>query len=124
MTWIAVIVGGTLGTVARHGVNVALSRMMTTPGPWATASVNMMGSLVIGVLAGALAAERLSMSAPMRACVFVGVLGGFTTFSSFMLDSLTLIEAGASAKALFHLFGQLAAGLLLIYGGYYIGLRS
>ena len=124
MTWMAVVVGGALGSVARHGVNVALTRMMTTPGPWATAAANIIGSLVIGVLAGALAAGRLSLSPSMRTFLFVGLIGGFTTFSSFMLDSLTMFEAGAPLKALVNLFGQLAAGLLLIYGGYYIGLRS
>ena len=124
MTWMAVLLGGALGSVARHGVNVALARMMITPGPWAAAAVNMIGSLVIGVLAGALAAERLSMSGPARALVFVGILGGFTTFSSVMLDSLTLFEAGVPVNAVLNLIGQLAAGLLLIYGGYYIGLRS
>jgi CrcB protein len=84
----------------------------------------MIGSLLVGVLAGALAAERLSLSPSMRALVFVGLIGGFTTFSALMLDSLTLFEAGVPLKALVNMFGQLAAGLLLIYGGYYIGLRS
>jgi CrcB protein len=63
--------------------------MMGEPGPWATATVSMIGSLVIGMLAGALAGERLAMSPSARAFVFVGLLGGFTTFSSYMLDSLT-----------------------------------
>jgi CrcB protein len=86
--------------------------------------VNLIGSLVIGVLAGALAAERMSMSPSVRTFLFVGILGGFTTFSSLMLDSLTQFEAGVPLKALVNLCGQLAAGLLLVYGGYYMGLRS
>jgi fluoride exporter len=122
--WMAVLFGGALGSVARHGVNVAAARMLGAPGPWPTAAVNMLGSLAIGVLAGALAAGRLSMSAPLRAFVFVGILGGFTTFSSFMLDSFVLVEAGDAGKAAFNLVGQLLLGMLLTYAGYQLGLRA
>jgi CrcB protein len=124
MTWVAVVMGGALGTAARHAVNLAMARAISTPVPWATATVNMIGSLVIGVLAGALADERLSMSQFARTFVFVGILGGFTTFSSFMLDSLTVIHAGAPIKAALNLVGQLALGLALTIGGYYLALRA
>ena len=63
------------------------------------------------------------MSPSLRAFVFVGLLGGFTTFSSYMLDSLTLIEMGLPAKAALNLIGQLALGLLLTYAGYSMALR-
>src|SRR4051794_12804806 len=99
MIWMAVLLGGALGSGVRHGFNIAVARLLGSPGPYGTATVNMVGSLCIGVLAGALAAQRVSMSAPARAFVFVGILGGFTTFSSFMLDSLTLLEAGLGARA-------------------------
>src|SRR5688572_21564564 len=117
MTWLAVVLGGALGTAARHAVNLATARLMSTPVPWATAAVNMIGSLVIGVLAGALAAERLSLSPFARTFIFVGILGGFTTFSSFMLDSLTLMHTGAPMKAVLNLAGQLALGLALTLAG-------
>jgi CrcB protein len=123
MTWLAVVLGGALGTAARHAINLATTRLMSTPVPWATAAVNMIGSLVIGVLAGALAAERLSLSPFARTFIFVGILGGFTTFSSFMLDSLTLLHTGVAMKAALNLAGQLALGLALTFAGYYIGLR-
>jgi fluoride exporter len=122
-TWIAVLLGGALGSVARHGVNVITARLVGAPSPWATAAVNMIGAVVIGVLAGALAANRLSMSRPLQAFVFVGILGGFTTFSSFMLDSLTLSQSGELAKAAVNLIGQVSAGLVLTYVGYQAGLR-
>jgi fluoride exporter len=121
--WIAVVLGGALGTAARHGVNIAATRLMSTPVPWATAAVNLIGSLMIGVLAGALAGERLSLSPFARAFIFVGILGGFTTFSSFMLDSLTLLHTGVAMKAVLNLAGQLAIGVALTFAGYYIGLR-
>lgn len=122
-TWMAVLLGGALGSVARHGVNIMTARIVGTPSPWATAAVNMAGSIVIGVLAGALASNRLSMSRPMQIFVFVGILGGFTTFSSFMLDSLTLVQTGEPAKAALNLLGQLSVGLVLTYAGYQAALR-
>jgi fluoride exporter len=124
MTWLAVLLGGALGTAARHAVNLATARVISAPVPWATAIVNMVGSLVIGMLAGALAAERLSMSPFARTFVFVGILGGFTTFSSFMLDSLTLMHADAPGKAAVNLAGQLVLGLALTLSGYYLALRA
>src|SRR3954471_13463613 len=110
MMWIAVLLGGALGSGARHAVNIAAARLLGGPGPYGTATVNMFGSLCIGLLAGAIAAQRVSMSAPVRAFVFVGILGGFTTFSSFMLDSLTLLEAGMAGRAVANLIGQLLFG--------------
>jgi CrcB protein len=123
MTWLAVVLGGAAGTAARHAVNLATTRLVSTPVPWATAAVNMIGSLIIGVLAGGLAAARLPMSPVARTFVFVGILGGFTTFSSLMLDSITLMNAGMPAKAALNLVGQMALGLALTVSGYYIGLR-
>ena len=123
-TWIAVIVGGALGSAARHGVNIITARALGAPSPAATAAVNLIGSVVIGVLAGALAANRFSMSRPVQAFVFVGILGGFTTFSSFMLDSLTLMQMDAPMKAAVNVAGQLVVGLCLTFVGYYVGARA
>ena len=122
--WFAILVGGALGSAARHGVNVAVSRWLESGAPYATAAVNLIGSLVIGILAGALAAQRLSMTTTVRAFVFVGLLGGFTTFSSFMLDTLTLSEAGSTTAMIGNLLGQVVVGVLLVYAGYHIGLRA
>jgi CrcB protein len=63
------------------------------------------------------------MSRPAQTFVFVGILGGFTTFSSFMLDSLTLMQIDGAQSAAVNLIGQLTAGLALTYAGYQIGLR-
>jgi CrcB protein len=121
--WIAVLLGGALGSVARHGVNVTTARLLGAASPWSTAAVNIIGSLAIGVLVGALAANRISMSRPAQAFVFVGILGGFTTFSSFMLDSLTLMQAGGPTPAVWNVAGQVAVGLAVTYAGYQVGLR-
>ena len=124
LTWLAVLVSGALGSAARHGVNIVAPRLFGSATPLATAAVNMIGALVIGVLAGALASQRLSMSVNERALVFTGLLGGFTTFSSFMLDGLVLWQAGSTSKALANLIGQLLLGCVLVYGGYRLGLGA
>ena len=121
MTWLAVFVGGAVGSVARHAINLAAPRVFGSATPYATAAVNLSGSLLIGMLAGALAANRISMTPAERALVFTGLLGGFTTFSSFMLDSHTLWQSGSAGKALINLGGQLLVGFALMYLGYRLG---
>ena len=124
MTWLAVFVGGALGLAARHGVNLMTARAIGTPTPYATAAVNLIGSFAIGILAGALATERLTLTPAERTLLFTGILGGFTTFSSLMLDTLVLWQAGSVAKAIANLIGQLVIGCILIYLGYKLGLRT
>ncbi len=121
MTWFAVLVGGALGSAARHAVNVACGQFLNRPVPYATAVVNLVGAGVIGLLAGMLASGRLEMSAPMRGFVFVGILGGFTTFSSFVLDTLTLSYGGEPGLAFINLAAQTILGLAVVWAGYYLG---
>ena len=116
----AAALGGAIGSLARHGVNAVFAQMFARPVPYATAAVNLIGSAAIGVLAGLLASGRLSMSANMRAFVFVGLLGGFTTFSSFMFDTLTLTHSGNDALAMSNVVGQVGLGLIAVYVGYYL----
>src|SRR3954464_7149695 len=118
MTWIAVAAGGAIGSLARHAVNLSVSRLAGTATPWATATVNVAGSLASGVLAGLMAAGRLHMTPPARTFVFVGILGGFTTFSSFMLDTLTLAHGTQQRLALANLAGQLVLGCEAVFLGY------
>jgi CrcB protein len=98
MIWLAVAAGGALGSIARHGVNVFFSHVLERAVPYATAAVNLTGSLIIGLLAGLIACGRLHMSTELRTFVFVGILGGFTTFSSYMLDTFTLGHGGEHAS--------------------------
>ena len=94
MIWLAVAFGGALGSMARHGVNVFFAHTLERAVPYTTATVNLIGSAVIGLLAALIATGRLELSPAARTFVFVGILGGFTTFSSFMLDTLTLGHGG------------------------------
>jgi CrcB protein len=122
--WIAAGLGGALGTVARHGVNTVVAWRFGSAVPYATLAVNLLGSAVIGFLAGLIASERLSMTPTTRAFVFVGILGGFTTFSSLALDTLTLVRTGRAATALWNVVAQVALGLAAVTVGYWVGRGS
>jgi CrcB protein len=117
--WIAVAVGGAIGSVARHGVNrLVHQEWPLLRFPIATVIVNVVGCCVIGVLAGLIATGRLPMRATWREFVFVGILGGFTTFSTFGLDTITLVRSGDIDQALLNVLLQLVCGV----GGVYAGL--
>jgi len=122
LEWIAVGLGGALGSVARHGVNIIVARWLGSPVPYATLAVNLLGCAAIGLLAGGVASERLSMTHTVRVFVFVGILGGFTTFSSFGLDTLTLVRTGRVAAAFGNVAAQVGVGLAAVAIGYWTGL--
>ena len=122
MTWLAVAVGGAMGSILRHGVNVLGAQWMGRATPWSTFVVNIVGSFVIGLLAGLIAASRLTMTPTARTFVFVGIIGGFTTFSAYMLDTLTLVEGGHVGKALLNVTAQVGLGYALAFAGYRLGL--
>ena len=124
MIWIAVAIGGALGSLARHVVNLEIARRFARPVPYATAIVNLVGSAVIGWLAGAIAAGKIEMSVPLRTFVFVGILGGFTTFSSFMLDTFTLAHGGEHTAAFANLFGQTLVGFGVVWAAYYAAMGT
>jgi CrcB protein len=122
MLWVAVAVGGALGSMARHWVNLAMTHRFERSVPNATFVVNVMGCVVIGALAGRIAAGRLPMTPVMRTFVFAGLLGGFTTFSSFGLDTFTLAHGGDHARAFWNVVGQVAFGLAAVWIGFRLGL--
>lgn len=118
MAWVAIAVGGALGSMARHGVNVLVhGRWPTMRFPLATAIVNVAGCLVIGLLAGLIMSGRITPRLYWREFVFVGILGGFTTFSTFGLDTVTLARTHSMAPAIWNVLGQVALGLLAVQLG-------
>src|SRR5687768_7635081 len=118
MGWLAVGVGGALGSMARHGVNrLVLHHWPALQLPLATIIVNVVGCSIIGLLAGFAAAGRLPIGLYGREFVFVGVLGGFTTFSAFGLETVTLVRTGAPAVAALNIAVQLVGGLIGVYAG-------
>jgi CrcB protein len=117
-----VFAGGGTGAVMRYEVGRMLTRWLgpaaVTAFPWATLTVNVIGSLAMGVLAGFLARHGSASGETMRLLIGVGVLGGFTTFSSFSLELMLLIERGQPSTA----FAYAAVSLLAGLTGLYIGL--
>lgn len=100
-----VALGGALGAMARFSLGFCLLR------PWATLSVNVLGCLAIGVLAA------LRLSEAWLAFAAVGVLGGFTTFSTFGLDVVALAQEGRGLVAGLYALGSVAAGILAVLAG-------
>jgi CrcB protein len=114
--WLAVAAGGAIGSVARHGVNrLVLHAWPLVRFPVATVIVNLVGFVIIGLLAGVIAVGRLPMRANWREFVFVGILGGFTTFSTFGLDTITLLRSGDSGLAWMNVLVQVVGGLAGVY---------
>lgn len=116
---LAVAAGGAAGSVARFAVTSLMGRWLGTGFPWGTLAVNVAGSLAIGILAG-LAAHRWSMSLETRALLFTGLLGGFTTFSTFSLDIVSLFERGAWANAVLYGTSSVILGILGLVAGLYM----
>jgi fluoride exporter len=118
--WIAIGAGGAFGAMARHGVNHLLhGRFLAFPA--GIFVVNALGCLAIGLFAGLVASSRLHVGELGRSFVVVGLLGGFTTFSSYGLDTLTLARGGHTGLALANGLGQVALGLTAVWLGFSVG---
>ena len=112
-----VILGAGLGGGARHGVNVAVARLLPGLGfPLATLVINVLGSFLMGVLAEGFAL-RGAASHPARLFLTTGILGGFTTFSTFSLDAISLYERGETAMAALYVLASVATGLVGLLAG-------
>lgn len=119
MVWLLVGAGGALGAMARHALNhVIHQRMLASTFPLGIFVINVAGSLAIGAIAGLLASSRLHLGYQTRTFLVVGLLGGFTTFSSFSLDTLALMRDGHQAQAAWNVFGQVGLGLLGAWAGF------
>jgi CrcB protein len=119
MIYVWVALGGALGSVARFGCTGVMARLAGTAFPWATLLVNATGSFAIGVLAGLMTADgRTLVAGDARAFLMVGVLGGFTTFSSFSLETLVLAREGAWGAAAANVVASVVICLIAVWLGY------
>lgn len=119
---LAVALGGALGSVLRYLLNNGITALAKTSFPVGIMVINILGSLVMGVLI-ALFAEQIQASQNMRSFLMVGILGGFTTFSTFSADSVLLWQRGEAVQAVAYAGGSvilsiaaLLLGMMLVKG--------
>jgi len=114
-TALLVFLGGGLGSLARYGIARWFGQHATGPIPWHTFAVNVVGSFLLGALVGYAASREVSESA--RAFLAVGILGGFTTYSSFNAETLSLFEQRGAVTAGGYVLATVALCLLAGWAG-------
>lgn len=117
-TVLAVGVGGGLGALARYYIAGAI-QSATTSFPWGIFVVNITGGLLMGLIVEA-SALKLNLPPDLRAFLTVGILGGYTTFSTFSLDSVLLLQRGEYAQAAFYVIGSVVLSILALVAGLWL----
>jgi CrcB protein len=112
-----IALGGAIGAVCRYGLSLWVAQITSHALPYGTAVVNLSGCFVFGILAG-WSEYRAPLSDEARAFLLVGVLGGFTTFSSFGYETFLLLREGRVAVAALNGAGQLITGLVAVWAGW------
>ena len=116
MNYLLMFIGGGIGTALRYGVNVSFGRLFGTAFPYHTLFENVTGSVAMGLLAGYFAFKG-EASETMRLFLTTGVLGGYTTFSAFSLDTILLYERGELALAALYVAGSVGVSILGLFAG-------
>lgn len=114
--YLAIALGGALGAVCRYWLVSLVEQRNTTLLPLGTLTVNILGSLCIGILFVVLT-EKIQLAAYLRPLLVIGFLGAMTTFSTFSLDALLLIQQGLLASAIFYLVASVFSCLLAAWAG-------
>ncbi|MBC7154448.1 MAG: fluoride efflux transporter CrcB [Rhodobacteraceae bacterium] len=113
-TLIQVAIGGAIGAIARYMTNIGLLRLIGPGFPWGTLTVNVVGSFLMGLAWVLLDVRGAMRFAPL---VMTGVLGGFTTFSAFSLDAVTMVERGQAGLGLIYVAVSVAASIGALFAG-------
>jgi CrcB protein len=116
---VVVAIGGALGAVFRYLLVTKLAQVLDKPFPFGTISVNILGSLLIGIFYVVIV-ERAALPPPTRELVIVGFLGAFTTFSSFSLEVIDLVQQGFLAQAGLYVFSSVICCLIACYAGLWL----
>lgn len=117
--YLAIAIGGTLGCWARYAMTNLVQAIYGRDFPYATLSINVLGSFLMGFLFIE-TLERLTISPQLRIGILTGFIGGFTTFSTFAMESLLLVEQGEGGKSALYVALSLVLGLLAAFGGAHI----
>jgi len=121
-TWLAVALGGALGSLARFWLAAAMTALTGPRFPWGTLLINVLGSFIIGLVAGVtVMPARVGMHPDIRVFLMVGVCGGFTTFSAFSLQSLELLQSGELVSAFGYMAGSVLLCLIAVWVGWLLG---
>ena len=116
MNFVLVFIGGGLGATLRYLVNIMSGRTLGTDFPYHTFIINITGSIVMGLIAGYLALKG-EAAASWRLFLMTGILGGYTTFSAFSLDTAVLYERGEIGLALFYVLGSVVFSIAGLFAG-------
>jgi len=116
---IAIALGGAVGAVARHYVGAQMLRLLGDGFPWGTLTVNVVGSFAMGALVEIMAL-RWNVGPELRAFMTVGILGAFTTFSTFSLDFAVLTERGALGLAAVYAVTSVVLSVLALFAGLWL----
>jgi fluoride exporter len=120
--YVAVAVGGAIGSVARFWMTGAMTAVTGGRFPWGTLLINIIGAFIIGGVAGVtLTPARMGIHPDIRIFLMTGICGGFTTFSAFSLQTLELIQTGDVIPAAFYAVASVALCLLAVWGGWALG---
>ena len=118
--WLAVAVGGAIGSVFRYSIGQLTTNVLGTTPVLATFTVNVSGSFLLGIFY-TLCNDRLVTSIELRVLIGVGLIGGYTTFSTFSFETIRLIESGESIKAIANILTNLLFGISAAYLGILMG---
>ena len=119
MAYLICFLGAGIGGALRHGVNAATVRLLGFGFPYGTLTVNIVGSLVMGVLAGWFA-HKADPGQSWRLFLTTGVLGGFTTFSAFSLDAALLYERGAMGMTALYVLASVGVSVVALFLGLFV----
>lgn len=114
---LAIALGGSCGAVFRFLVSTGISHWLGREFPYGTLVVNIIGSFLLGLLTEALIVQRIAIAYEYRSAILVGFIGAFTTFSTFSLETLYLIEQGNMTKAIGNIFISVSACILAVWLG-------
>src|SRR5471032_639802 len=117
MGYLIVFLGGGIGAALRHGINLAVARLLGTGFPYGTLLINISGSIIMGLVA-AYFAFKGDASQHWRLFLTTGILGGYTTFSAFSLDAALLYERGEIGMAALYVAASVAVSIGGLFAGF------